>query len=76
MLTMLVTLAKATKPRAITPKARPPILVIHTVGSLSPSAAAASRPTTSPRAAAPKMPMTFGQNAVRWFFDSRARLPM
>ncbi|MDT4888901.1 hypothetical protein FQZ97_1255290 [compost metagenome] len=50
--------------------------VIHTVGSLLPSAAAASRPTTSPSAAAAKMPMTFGQNAVRWFFDSRARLPM
>ncbi|MCY1541424.1 hypothetical protein D9M68_771160 [compost metagenome] len=75
MLTMLVTLAKATKPRAMTPKVRPPMRVIHTVGSLSPSAAAASRPTTSPREAAPKMPMMFGQKDVRWFFDSRARLP-
>ncbi|MNW04622.1 hypothetical protein D3C71_2007310 [compost metagenome] len=73
---MLVTLAKATKPRAITPKTMPPMWVIHTVGSLLPSAAAASRPTASPSAAAAKMPMIFGQNAVRWFFDSRARLPM
>ncbi|MCY1385307.1 hypothetical protein D9M69_736890 [compost metagenome] len=68
-------MAKATKPRAMTPKVRPPILVIQTVGSLSPSAAAASRPTTSPREAAPKIPMMFGQKDVRWFFDSRARLP-
>ncbi|MCY1299821.1 hypothetical protein D9M70_493640 [compost metagenome] len=76
MLAIEVMLAKATKSSAMMPMTGPAILVIQIVGSLSPSATAASRPTISPSAAAPKMPRMFGQKAVRSFLVRRARFPI